>query len=170
MAYVPVRIKEFDVGETVIGLIGSPDVYLTLTPTLDTSQYGAGEALFNAVELANVGRVDGGTVILQSVTVIDSDDQAAATLDIYFFDAAVTFATANNTPSISDADALKFQGLVSVAAGDWKDLGGVKVASLRGIGLMMKPTATGLYVAAVTGGTPTQSASGLKFGFGFLRS
>lgn len=164
-----VDVLSIAAGENLVGLVGSPDTYLTLTPTLDTSAYTAGDALFDATELASVGRTSGGNVVLQSVTVMDKADQKLG-ITLYFFDRSVTFGTANNAPSISDADGFFYMGHVDIAAGDYDDLGGVAVAVARGLGLQMKPNATSLYVAATTGGTPTYGASDLKFGFGFLRS
>lgn len=163
------HVDSITASETLIGLVGSPDTYLTLTPTLDTSAYASGDTLFDATELASVGRTSGGNVVLQSVTVMDKADQKIA-LTLYFFDRSVTFGTANAAPSISDADTFFYMGHIDIAAGDYDDLGGAAVAVVRGLGLQMKPNTTSLYVAATTGGAPTYGASDLKFGFGFLRS
>jgi hypothetical protein len=60
--------------------------------------------------------------------------------------------------------------MVSLSTGDWIDLGGVRVATLRSIGLMMVPNAasTNLFVAGITRGTPTHTASGLQLSLGML--
>ena len=165
-----VDVASIAAGETVIGLVGASDAYLTLTPAVDTAIYAAGDVLFTATELTGVGRVSGGVVILQTLNVIDVDDEGAA-FDIYFFDRTVTFGAINGAPSINDTDVLNFLGTVAVATGDYKDLGGAKVACLKSIGLEMKPNATSLWVAGVVVATPTYTAAtDLKLGFGFLRS
>jgi hypothetical protein len=142
---------------------------LTLvTPVLDTSAYVSGDVLFVPIAF-NGARVNGGRSYLQSLVAVDSDDQGYA-MELYFFSETVTLGTINSAPSISDADALKFLGMVSLSTGDWIDLGGVRVATLRSIGLMMVPNAasTNLFVAGITRGTPTHTASGLQLSLGML--
>jgi len=157
-------------GTNYIGTIGARDGMIEITPTLDTNAYTAGDTLFAATEIANAAGASGIPVILNTVLVVDKDDQGAA-MDLHFFDRSVTFGTANAAPGISDADAAYYLGHVSVAAGDYKDLGGVKVATVKGIALgPIKPNATSIYVGGVTGGTPTHSASGLVIKFGFMRA
>lgn len=157
-------------GENLIGLVTSSDTVVDLTATLDTSIYAGGDLLFDTQELAGVARINAGVVVLESITVIDEDDQGVA-FDIYFLDANNTLGTENSAPTISDANARNILGWILIGAADYKDLGGVRIACVRGIGLEMKAGAgtTSLYVAGVTGGTPTHTASGLRFKFGFLR-
>lgn len=159
-----------DANGQLYAVAGAPDIAISATPTLDTSAYAAGDSYWTtAVELAAASRFSGGVTILQSVTVVDKDDQKPA-FDLFFFDRTVTFGTANGAPSISDTDAGYYQGHVSIAAADYKDLGGVSVACAKGIGLAMKPNATSLFIAAMVSTTPTHTASGLVFQFTFLRS
>lgn len=159
-----------DANGQMYAVAGAPDIAIAATPTLDTSAYAAGDSYWTtAVELAAASRFSGGVTILQSVTVVDKDDQKPA-FDLFFFDRTVTFGTVNGAPSISDTDAGYYQGHVSLAAADYKDLGGVSVACLKGIGLAMKTNATSLFIAAMVGSTPSHTASGLVFQFTFLRS
>lgn len=146
-------------------------VILDVTPTCDTSAYTAGDVLFDTVTCGTVGRVNGGTVVLESVTVLDEDDQATAVMDLYFLDSNVSLGTFNVAPAITDANARKLLGYVSIAAADWKDLGGSKIATIRGLNLAMKCDAASqiIYVAGVTAGTPTQTASGIKLKLAFRR-
>lgn len=165
-----VDIASIAAGENLIGLVGTADVLLESTPTLDTAAHTAGDVLVAETEIANAVRVSGGRVVLNTLLIVDKDDQGAA-LTVHFFDRTVTFGTRNNAPSISDADAGYFMGHVDVAAADYKDLGGVKVATLKSIALgPIKANATSLYYAAVTNGTPTHTASGLVFKFGFMQA
>lgn len=159
-----------DANGQLYALAGAPDIAIAATPTLDTSAYAAGDSYWTtAVELAAAARFTGGVTVLQSVTVVDKDDQKPA-FDLFFFDRTVTFGTVNGAPSISDTDAGYYQGHVSIAAADYKDLGGVSVACQKGIGLAMKANATSLFIAGRVSTTPTHTASGLVFQFTFLRS
>lgn len=156
---------------------GTQEVYaltesdlLELTLTLDTSAYADGDVLADTQALVNAVREGGGRAELKSVVVLDEDDQGIA-LDLVFLAANKSLGTENSAPSISDANARDIQGKVSIATGDYVDLGGARVATKTGIGLMLKSAegSTTLYVAAITrGGTPTYTAAGLKLKLGFV--
>lgn len=164
--FSPTTYSTGGAGEGHVGSFGGEGKLTIITPVLDTSAYVSGDVLFVPIAF-NGARVAGGRSYLQSLTVVDSDDQGFA-MELYFFSATVTFGTINAAPSISDADALNFLGMVSVSTGDFIDLGGVRVATIRNIGLMMVPNvaSTNLYIAGITRGTPTHTASGLQFGAG----
>jgi len=94
-------------------------------------------------------------------------------MELYFLDANQTLGTANAAPSVSDTNAAYIQGPLIIYSTDWIDLGGSKVARINpgspGLPMLLSPvsdTAT-IYVAAITRGTPTHTASGLKFRFWF---
>jgi hypothetical protein len=155
--------------ESQLGFVGSPGDVVDVTLTLDTSAYAGGDLLADTQSFTGV-RVNGGRAILQSVTVIDEDDQGAA-FTIYFLSANNSFGTENSAPSISDANARDVLGWVDVSTADYKDLGGVRVASVKGIGLLLEAAggSTSLYLAVVNGtGTPTYTASGVKLKLGLL--
>lgn len=159
-------------GEAHIGQVGGHTVYIDVTLTLDTSAYASGDVLADTQVVTNAMRANDLGGILQSVTVIDQDDQKAA-FDIYFLSANVSMGTENSAPSISDANALEILGApIQIAVSDYKDLGGVSIAGKDAIGKIVKP-ATGtrnLYVAVVNGtGAPTYTASGVKLRLGFLQ-
>lgn len=142
---------------------------VNLTPTLDTSAYIDGDVLFVTKALLDVVQNNSGAALLQSLIVIDADDQKQA-LDLLFFDSDVTIGTINATPSITDAAALSLLGRVSVATTDYYDLGGVSVAGLRSVGLIVRAAENtrNVYVAGVSRGTGTYTASGLRFRFGLV--
>lgn len=153
--------------ERVVGLSEVLDVTLSL----DTNAYSDGDVLADTQEIANAVRVPGGTAILQSVQVLDEDDQGCA-LTLVFSSGSGTLGTENAAPSISDANARNILGYVSVAALDYIDLGGSRIATIRGAGLVLKAAAgaTSLYIAAITrGGTPTYTAAGIKLKLGLLQ-
>jgi hypothetical protein len=139
-----------------------------VTLTLDTSAYANGEVLADTQIVAGALRVTNGTGRLQSITLIDEDDQGAA-LDLYFLSANNSFGTENGAVTISDASARDIIAFVAINTGDYRDLGGVKVANLNSLNRVIKAATgtTSIYVAAVNGsGTPTFTASGLKLRLG----
>lgn len=157
------------------GVEASPATATTVikdvTLSLDTSIYAATDLAADTQQVDAALRISDGTGILQSVMVIDQDDQVWSG-DLYIMDANQTMGTENSAPSISDANALVILGIVSFLSTDFKDLGGVKVASRAGIGLPIKAVSgtDDIYVALVlTTGTPTFTASGIKLRLGILQ-
>lgn len=151
-------------------VIGKSARLVDVTLSLDTSAYAASDLLADTQVVTDAFRAADGVGILQSVLLIDEDDQGVA-LDLYFLAANNTMGTENSAPSISDANARDILCRVRVAAADYTDLGGVRVADLTGIGHVIKAAAgtANIYVAAVNGsGTPTYTASGLKLRLGIL--
>lgn len=143
---------------------------VTLTFTLDASgAYAAGDLLADRQVLAGVLPRNGGSAVLQSLTLNDKDDNTAAAMSVVFLDADVSLGTENSAPTITDANADNILGIVPIASGDWADLGGCKVATKTGIGLLVKGATgtTNVYVALITAGSPTQSASGIVGRFAF---
>lgn len=145
--------------------------YIDVTLSLDTSAYAAGDLLADTQAIANMTRVADLGGVLQTIQIIDKDDQGAA-FDIYFLDANNTFGTENSAPSITDANAAAIFGKVSVATTDYTDLGGVRVATISNCGLAVKPVSgtNGGYLAVINGsGTPTFTASGVVLRLGILQ-
>lgn len=151
--------------------VGTLSTLVKTTPVLDTSAYASGDVLVETTEIANAVSEAGGTAELQSLVVVDQDDTASGfAMDVWILASNVAMGTKNSAPSISDANALEILGFVSIAAADFKDLGGVKVASINNIGIICKAAAgsTSLFFAVVNGtSTPTLTAAGVKFNFGF---
>jgi hypothetical protein len=159
-------------GENVIGLVGSPDIVVTVTPTCDTSQYASGDLLFDSAEVANAVRANGGHALLVSATIIDKADQKAA-FTLLFANANTDFGTPNSAPDPDDTEVATVIGFTKIETTDYLDLGGASVACVKGIGIELKAGAstTSLYIAAVNGtGTPTYGASDLVLQLGFMRS
>jgi hypothetical protein len=98
--------------------------------------------------------VDGtGTII--NVTAIDDADQGFG-IDLFFLDANVSIGTEDAAPSISDANAANILGWLRIAAADWIDLGGVRIASVP-CSIPVKGVSgdDAIYVAAVARGAGT---------------
>lgn len=142
-----------------------------VTLTLDTSAYASGDLIADTQAVASAVRVNDGLGILHSLMVVDEDDQKAA-IDIYFLSANNTFGSENSAPTISDANARDILGIVSVAAADYKDLGGVSVAMKSGLNMIVKGASgsTSIYVAVVSNAsTPTYTASGVRLRVGIIQ-
>lgn len=162
--YIPVDIMGRPFG------VGGGDV-ISVTPTPDTGIYAADELLFNPATLTNAGAYVGGIVKLTSLLLLDEDDQGIA-MDLLFLDASTSLGTFNTAFAASDTLMRAVVGRVNIATGDYIDFGGSRVAMKTGLSTIMKCGAAtrDLYVAAVTrGGTPTYTATGLKFKFGIER-
>ena len=120
--------------------------------------------------VASAVRVAAGKAVLHSLILNDKDDQGAA-LDVLILRTNVSLGTENAAPSITDANANEVLGIISVISTDWIDLGGCKVATKTNLGLIVEAGAasTSLYIAAITRGTPTHTASGIVVKLGLLR-
>lgn len=158
--------------EVHLGEVGSPADVIAVTLTLDTSAYAAGDVLADTQQVANVMRVNDGHAILQTIHITDEDSQSQP-FDLVFFSANIALGTENGAPSISDANAsANILAVVPVVAADYSAIGGVTVATLRNVGVVLE-AATGtkdVYMGAVTRGTPTHTASGVKIRLGVLQN
>lgn len=149
----------------VMGNIREVDVI----PVCDTSgAYTAGDVLFDVTEIGNIVKSTDGYAFLVGLTITDEDDNTAAGVTLHFFSGSATLGTPNAAPSMSDANSRQWLGSVTIASGDWIDIGGVKLASKTigdaGMPLLLVPKSStrSVYVAATCAGTPTQTASGIK--------
>lgn len=157
--------------DTTIVKVGSPADKISITPTMDTSAYGANQVWFVETAVAGAVRESGSTSILMDVTILDKDDQTAVDVYLFFFNATVTFGTVNENVSLSDADAAKCLGWVKINSSDWYDVGGSKIAHVRNVNLVLEAASgTSVYMAGVTTGTPTQTASGVIVTLGIMQN
>lgn len=139
-----------------------------VTLSLDTSAYASGDLLADTQVVTNALKLTDGKGKIQSVVVIDEDDNGAA-FDLYFLSANNSFGSENSGPSPSDAFARDILCRVSIATGDYTDLGGVKIAEVHDLNRIIKAASgtTSIYVAVVNGsGTPTYTASGVRLRIG----
>lgn len=148
---------------------GQSSTVIDVTLSLDTGGYAADDVLADTQTVASVFRENGGRVELQSVHVLDEDDNGVA-FDLIFLSVNTSIGTENSGPSISDSGARDIIGRVTIATTDYVDIGGCRIAEKANIGLMMQATSasTTLYLGAITrGGSPTYTASGIKLKLGF---
>jgi hypothetical protein len=158
-------------GLAFIGKVGGSTVVKDLTMSTDTSAYASGDVIADTQQLDAAFRVADGTGVLQSLVIIDQDDQKAA-FTVFLHSTSSSLGTENSAPNISDANALGILGKVEVAVADYKDLGGVSVAfpTFQAIPLMAASGTDDLYVSILNGsGTPTYTASGIKLRLGILQ-
>jgi hypothetical protein len=105
-----------------------------------------------------------------SITGIDQDDQKVGMV-IYILQTNVALGSFNAAPTISDANSLNLLGRVDIAAGDWTDLGGTAMFSMRNLNIPIVAGAgtDDIFIAAVTLGTPTHTASGMRLRLGIVQ-
>lgn len=141
---------------------------VTVTPTLDTSAYAAGDRL-GSIMTITAGNNGSHPVTLMDLKVLDKADQGAA-FDIMFFNALPTVASADNAAiSITATEMEKYLGHVSITADLYADFGPTKGAVKSLIGLGLKPANQDgiVYALCVSRGTPTYAASSLVLQFYF---
>ena len=115
---------------------------IDVQPTVDTSAYAAGDLMFNPIEISNAVAVDGGTAILQSISVAN-DDALVGSFDIILTSSNDAPGTLNDPVSgesgLSDANADSILGIVTIS--NMVDVGGCSIGSKANIGLVLKAAA-----------------------------
>lgn len=155
---------------------------IRVTPTLETSEYIAGDVLFNSVEIPNAVREDGGCSKLVAAF-LRQDHNTNVPLEIIFTENAVTFGTVNGTASAGDSTikAGNVLGYISCESADdttnYIDNSKIKRiydnrtdADHRSPGfdpmlLQAASDSTSVYFAALGGATVTFGADDLEFIF-----
>lgn len=136
---------------------------VAVTFSLDTSIYASGDVLADTQAIAGAVRTDAGTGKVESIVLIDKDDNAAADIDVVFLKSNTALGAENGAPSISDANSVEILGVVTLASALFLDFGGAKIATkVLDQPLPIKAeSGTSIYVALITRGTPTQTAAGI---------
>lgn len=130
--------------------------------TLDTNAYAVGDTLANILEITNAVGSAAGTGTIQSITVIDDDDQGEP-FDLVLFNQSVTVGALNAAWAVSDADMANALGIIRIESADYVDLGGNRIATLQGLSLGAQPVSgTSIYVGTISRGTGTYTANGLR--------
>lgn len=146
------------------------DDVITIDATVDTNAYAEGDVAFATQEVAGFSTAADITSILQSVVVIDPDDQGIG-IDLIFFNANTTLGTENSAPDLDDTEVLTVIGRVQVGAGSFYDLGANRVACVYGIGLPMKAgTGGSVWMAGIARGAPTYAGGHVWIKLGVLRN
>lgn len=138
--------------------------FISVTPVLlNADAYDSGDVLFDTTEVTAAFAANDGTGLIQTITVLDGDDQAAAAMTLFIMTTSTSLGTKDSTPSISDANAQAILHIIPIASGDWTDVGGGKIVSLKNLALPIHAGSgvDDFWIAATTGGTPTQTTSGI---------
>lgn len=140
---------------------------LDLTLSLDTSAYADNDVLAAPQEVTGFFRVSGGRARLQSVVLLDEDDQGQD-IDLIFLNADGSLGAENAAFGPTDAVARTVVGTLSIVAADYCDAGNSMIASGE-VNMLMEAAAasTSVWVGAVVrSGTPTYTASGIRLKLG----
>lgn len=152
-------------------IAGVSQATLTQVPvtfSLDTSIYASGDLLADTQAIAGALRVAGLTSKLTALTLLDKDNNTAAQIDVVFLRSNTSMGAENSAPTISDANAgTEIIGVVQVLAADFVAIGtGKQATKILPVPMDLYAAAgTTVYVALITRGTPTQTASGITGNF-----
>ena len=128
------------------------------TPVISVGAYTAKDAVGGLLTFANAAVVPGGKGVINTVTIIDHDDEKAA-LELWLFSEDPTVAVDKDPMDFTDALLLKCVGVVPIATTDYFSLADNGVACLRGVGLQYQCTAMALYGQLKCVATPTYTAA-----------
>ena len=134
---------------------------IDVTLTTDAEAHGNNDVIAQSIEIPNAVAVEGGSAIIQSIIILDEDDEAPSIDLIFQTDNTALASDEGEVVNISDADARDILGFVNVS--NYTDLVGCQVATKTNIGLVVKAASTtkSIFVHAVnrSGGTYTPAAT-----------
>ena len=143
---------------------------ITVTPDCDPSGTDSNDVLFDYIEIPNAVAVNGGSAIIQSITIIDDDNQGTS-LDLVFQTDNTSLGTKDAAVSIDSGNEDDILGFVNVS--NYFDGINFQVATKTNIGLVVQAASTtkSIFVAGVNrnGGSVTHTASGLKIKIGIVK-
>jgi len=143
-------------GASASGLlpVGGKAVRIAQTPTVGGAAYVAKDAVGALLTFANAARVSGGSITVDSVTVIDKS-ASMLSLDLYLSAATFTAPTDSSAFDPTDAELLDCIGVIPITT--WADFNDNSIATRTNIGLTAVLTGTSLFGALVarSGGSLT---------------
>tara|TARA_R110002110_G_scaffold212991_2_gene425982 strand:+ start:1704 stop:2252 length:549 start_codon:yes stop_codon:yes gene_type:complete len=145
-----------------------------ITPTTTTAECVVGDVVFQADELANFMSEKGGTAIIQSITILDVDDEGTS-LDIVFMDTdGILDATVAGGTAIDAADGVIANSVLGFTnVSNYFDGIAWKVGQKDNIGLVIKSVSTSrsIWISAVNRGSTTTwtDAADLKLKIGYIQ-
>lgn len=142
---------------------------ITVTPTCDTSGTNIHDVLFDYIEIPNAVAVDGGTAIIQSIQLLDEDDQGG-TIDLVFQTDNTSLGDLDAAIDIEEADARDILGYVTMS--NYFDGITWQMVTKNNIGLVVKAASgsRSIYVAgAIRTDSLTYTASGIQLKFGMVK-
>lgn len=156
--------------ETHVGSVSIENDFIKITPVLSTTPaYTSGDTIGGTIQIPSATRVDGGTVTLDSVSMIDKANQKPQGTLLFFSETPTGVTSTDNAAFGYGAGIALLVGQVPIATADWVTVNSIASLSLGNRGIKMKAT-TGqdLYVIFVTTSTPTFVSVGdiiMMFGF-----
>lgn len=135
-------------------------IVIAQTPTITAGAYSAKDAVGGKLTFANAARVSGGKGVINSVTIVDDDDEKAG-LELWLYNQDFTN-TADNSPfDPSDADNENLIGVIPISTSDYFSANDNGVACARGVGLQFQlVSTTSMYGQLKCTATPTYSSTG----------
>ena len=151
---------------------------ITVTPTISSGDTDAdADLLFDSLEIPNAVSINGGSAILQSVSVFHKGDQNVS-FDLLFFQVTQDLGTAGSaltwggSSETTNADNEVLMGYTSVTS--WSDLVDVQIASKNNIGLILQAASDSrsIYCAGVCRGAASGDhgdATNIDIRFGIVK-
>ena len=145
---------------------------IDVTLTTDAEAHGNNDVIAQSIEIPNAVAVEGGSAIIQSIMILDEDDEAPSIDLIFQTDNTALASDEGEIVNISDANARDILGFVNVS--NYTDLLNCQVGIKTNIGLVVKAASTtkSIFVHAVnrSGGTYTPAATtDLKMKIGIIK-
>ena len=164
-----VDILSIAAGENHLGEIGANTIYREVTFTLDVAAYAQNDVLADTQEIANAVRIVNGTGVIQSISVLDQDDNGAA-IDIVFLRSNVSLGAENGPITISAANADEILHTENIIADDYNDYVNSQQVNKTNISFAFQAVGTSLFVAAVyrDAAASTYTANGITLKIGIL--
>lgn len=138
---------------------------IDVTLTTDAEAHADGDVIAQQIEIPNAVAVKGGAAIIQSIMLLDEDDEAP-TVELLFSqsNAAITDDEANSIgASTADLDVTFRSFLGATTVSNWSDLIDAQIGIKTNIGLVIKAASdsTSIYVHAInrSGGNYTPAAT-----------
>lgn len=143
-----------------VGLMVNPRPSVTriqVSQTTSAAAYEAKDAIGGLMTFANAAKTSGGSIHVESVTIVDEDAQLAA-VDLVLFRASITAPTDELAFDPTDGELLDCVGVVHFAASDYSDFNDNAVAH-KDVSLTATLSGTSLYGVLVSQGTPTYAST-----------
>lgn len=141
-----------------------------VTLALNTAVYADGDLLCQAVEVKAVC-VPNYPAFLESVTLLDYDDQGGALTLIFFNANPGDLGVVNDAMAISDAQAEMVLCVVEVASGDYTDLGAQQIAQPEFYPRKVRPADGGssVWLAGKAGAASTYASGKMLVKVGVIK-
>lgn len=139
-------------------VISGGGINISQTPTITAGAYAAKDAVGGLLTFAAAARISTGKGVINTVTIIDDDDEKAA-LELWLFNQTFTATADNAAFDPADATMTNCVGVIPIAAADYYSANDNGAACVRGVGLQFQLAGTSLFGQLKCTGTPTYTAT-----------